>query len=198
MPLTITTTQTDDDLRGLLALQQRNQVRNVPPAVQQEQGFVTLLYSFEQMRRMHDAAPSVIAKDGDAVVGYAITTVPEVRADVPELAALFDLIDTLDYHGQPLGTYPYYVMGQVCVADGYRGQGIFDAMYAHHKALYQNQFRLFITDISARNARSLRAHERVGFRPIHTFHEPTADETWHVVVTPPFALTSRTAMAFGR
>lgn len=181
MPITITTTQTDDDLRGLLALQQRNQVCNVPPDVQREQGFVTLVYTFEQMKRMHDAAPSVIAKDGDTVVGYAITTVPDVRNDVPELAALFDLIDTLDYQGLPLGTYPYYVVGQVCVADGYRGQGIFDALYAHHKALYQNRFRLFITDISARNARSLRAHERVGFRSIHTFHEPTANETWHVV-----------------
>ncbi|MEZ0611578.1 N-acetyltransferase family protein [Fibrella sp. WM1] len=182
MPISITTTQTDDDLRGLLALQQRNQVRNVPPELQQQQGFVTLVYSFEQMKRMHEAAPSVIAKDGDEVVGYAITAVPQVRPFVPELGTLFDLIDSLDYEGKPLGTYPYYVVGQVCVASGYRGQGLFDAMYAHHKTLYQAQFRLFITDISARNARSLRAHERVGFRSIHTFHEPAANEIWHVVV----------------
>lgn len=182
MPVTITTTQTDDDLRGLLALQQRNQVRNVPPEVQQEQGFVTLVYTFEQMKQMHEAAPSVIAKDGDEVVGYAITVVPQVRPLVPELGTLFDLIDTLDYEGKPLSQYSYYVVGQVCVANGYRGQGLFDALYAHHKALYHDRFQLFITDISARNARSLRAHERVGFRSIHAFHEPAANETWHVVV----------------
>ena len=178
----ITTTQTDDDLRGLLALQQQNQVRNVPLAVQQEQGFVTLTYTFEQMKKMHESAPSVIAKDGDVVVAYAITTVPAVRHHVPELAALFALIDTLPYGGKPLAEYPYYVVGQVCVAAGYRGQGIFDALYAHHKALYSGQYRLFITDISARNTRSLRAHERVGFRSVHTFHEPTANESWEVVV----------------
>jgi GNAT superfamily N-acetyltransferase len=182
MPVTITTTQTDADLRGLLALQQRNQVRNVPPDVQREQGFVTLVYTFEQMRLMHEALPSVIAKDGDEVVGYAITTVPEMRPHVPGLEALFALFDTLDYNGKPLNTYPYYVVGQVCVADGYRGQGIFDAMYAQHRALYSDRYQLFITDISARNTRSLRAHERVGFRSIHSFHEPTANETWHVVV----------------
>ncbi len=182
MPVSITITQTDDDLRGLLALQQRNQVRNLSPDEQREQGFVTLTYTFEQMKRMHEAAPTVIAKDGDEVVAYAITTVPDVRADVPELAALFDLIDTLPYEGKPLAEYPYYVVGQVCVDSRYRGQGLFDGLYAHHKALYQDRYRLFITDISARNARSLRAHQRVGFRSIHSFHEPTANETWEVVV----------------
>ena len=182
MPIAITTTKTDDDLRGLLALQQRNQVKNVPIEVQQEQGFVTLTYTFEQMKRMHDAAPSVIAKDGDEVVAYAITAVPEVRNDVPELTVLFELIDTLPYQGKPLAQYLYYVVGQVCVGAGYRGQGVFDALYAHHKALFQDKYRLFITDISARNVRSLRAHERVGFRSVHSFHEPTANETWEVVV----------------
>ena len=180
--ITITTTQTDDDLRGLLALQRGNQVKNVPPEVQKEQGFVTLLYTFEQIKRMHDAAPSVIAKDGDTVVGYAITTLPDVRADIPELESLFGLIDVIEYEGKPLGQYSYYVVGQVCVGDGYRGQGIFDAMYAHHKTLFQDRYRLFITDISARNGRSMRAHERVGFRAVHTFHEPAANESWAVVV----------------
>ena len=178
----ITTTQTDDDLRGLLMLQQRNQVRNISPEEQREQGFVTLTYTFEQMKRMHEAAPSVIAKVGDEVVAYAITTVPEVRADVPELAALFDLIDTLPYAGKPLATYPYYVMGQVCVDARYRKQGLFDALYAHHKLLHENRYRLLITDISARNTRSMRAHERVGFRSVQSFYEPTANETWEVVV----------------
>ncbi|WP_375446115.1 GNAT family N-acetyltransferase [uncultured Fibrella sp.] len=182
MPVTITTTKTDDDLRGLLALQQRNQVRNLTPEQQQEQGFVTLVYSFEQMKRMHDAAPTVIAKDGDEVVAYAITTVPSVRADVPELATLFSLFDTLTYEGKLLSEYAYYVVGQVCVDARYRGQGIFDKLYAYHKALYQHQYRLFITDISARNTRSLRAHQRVGFKSIHAFHEPDANETWEVVV----------------
>ena len=182
MTMTITTTKTNDDLRGLLALQRRNQVRNLSPHEQREQGFVTLTYTFEQMKRMHEAAPSVIAKVGDEVVAYAITTVPEVRDDVPELAALFNLIDTLSYEGKPLATYPYYVVGQVCVDVRYRGQGLFDALYAHHKSLYQNRYRLFITDIAARNSRSIRAHERVGFKSVHSFHEPTANETWEVVV----------------
>ena len=72
---------------------------------------------------MNQAAPSIIAKDGDNVVGYALTMLPEFGTDVPELLPLFALIDTLSYKDKPLASYNWYVMGQVCVAEGYRGSG---------------------------------------------------------------------------
>ncbi len=180
--LTITTAQTEADLRGILALQQQNLVRNLAPNVQQQQGFVTLQYTLAQMQQMHEAGPGIIAKDGETVVGYALVTLPEIRQAVPELGSLFDQIDALSYQNKPLSQFPYYVMGQVCVADGYRGQGIFDRMYQHHRDTYQSRYQLLITDISARNTRSIRAHERVGFRSIARFHETTAGEDWMVVV----------------
>lgn len=180
--LTITTAKTEADLRGILALQQQNLVRNLAPDVQQQQGFVTLQYTLLQMQQMHEAGPSVIAKDGETVVGYAITSASETRAFVPELGTLFDQIDALTYQNKPFNEFPYYVMGQVCVANGYRGQGIFDTMYAHHKTAYQTHYQLLITDIAARNTRSVCAHERVGFRPIARFYEAVAGEEWIVVV----------------
>ena len=178
----ITTAQTTADLEGILALQQRNLSRNVPPDVQREQGFVTLQYTLPQMQKMHELGPSVIAKDNGSVVGYAITAMPGIRPFIPELETLFEMLNTIQYEGKPLSHYSYYVVGQVCVADSYRGSGLFDQLYNHHRAVYSDQFRLFITDISARNTRSLRAHERVGFQPVHYFHEPGADEEWALVV----------------
>ena len=180
--LTITTAQTEADLRGILALQQQNLKRNLSDDVQADQGFITLQYTLEQMHKMHEAAPSVVAKDGEMVVGYALVTTPDMRQFIPELGTLFDQIDTITYQDKPLNVFPYYVMGQVCVADGYRGQGVFDALYAHHKTTYQTRYQLLITDISTRNTRSFRAHERVGFRPVARFHEATAGEEWIVVV----------------
>lgn len=180
--ITTTLARTDDDLRGILTLQQQNLVRNLPPDVQAGQGFVTLQYTLDQMQQMHALGPSVITKDGERVVGYAITATPDTRTFVPELGSLFDQIDTLNYDGQPLSQFPHYVMGQVCVADGYRGQGLFDRMYQHHRQCYSDRYRMLITDISARNTRSMRAHERVGFQPLHHFHEPGAGETWVLVV----------------
>lgn len=180
--MTIATAQTEADLQGILILQQANLRQNLPTAVAADQGFITLQYTLDQMRQMHQSGPSIVAKDGDMVVGYAVTTLPETRQFVPELASLFDQIETLTYAGRPVRDYAYYVMGQVCVADGYRGQQLFDRMYQHHRDTYGNRYQLLITDISGKNTRSLRAHTRVGFEPLNRFYEPTAGEEWVVVV----------------
>ncbi len=180
--VTITLAETDADLQGILALQQANLRRNVSADTVASQGFVTLQYTLAQMQQMHQFGPSVVAKDGDTVVGYVITTLPQTRQFVPELSTLFDQIDALPYQGRLLSTYAYYVAGQVCVAEGYRGQALLDRMYQHHRTVYSNRFQLFITDISTLNTRSLRVHERIGFQVVARFYEPTAAEEWVVVV----------------
>ena len=177
----VTLAQTDADLRGILALQQQNLTRNLPIEVQQQQGFVTVEHDPDVLRQMNEAAPHVIAKDGETVVAYALSMLPQFRASVPELIPMFALLDSLSYAGKPLGEQPYYVMGQICVDAKYRGQGIFDKLYHHHRATYSNQYSVFVTDISERNTRSFRAHERVGFRPIHSFYDASLNESWIVV-----------------
>lgn len=179
--MTITTVQSDADVQGILALQQANLRKHVSLDVQLDQGFVTVEHDPAVLTRMNQAAPSIIAKDGNRVVGYALTMLPEFSDDVPELVPLFSLLDSVSYAGEPLSSYAYYVMGQVCVADGYRGQQVFDRMYKHHQEVYGDRFRLLITDISANNTRSLRAHARVGFEELHAFHDSTIGETWVVV-----------------
>ena len=131
---------------------------------------------------MNQVAPSIIAKDGEVVVGYALTMLPDFKTEVPELLPLFDSIDGLQYQGKPVEAYSYYVMGQVCVSDGYRGQQLFDRMYQHHRDVYGDRYQLLVTDISERNTRSMRAHTRVGFEPLHSFHDSALGETWVVVV----------------
>ncbi|GAB3776128.1 hypothetical protein GCM10028818_21220 [Spirosoma horti] len=180
--MTITTVQSEADVQGILTLQQANLRKNVPAEVQLAQGFVTVEHDPTVLLRMNQAAPSIIAKEGDKVVGYALTMLPEFGTDVPELLPLFSLINSLSYAGKPLSGYAYYVMGQVCVADGYRGQRVFDRMYQHHQEVYSDRFQLLITDISATNTRSLKAHARVGFEAIHDFHDSTIGETWVVVL----------------
>ncbi|WP_420146765.1 GNAT family N-acetyltransferase [Spirosoma sp.] len=177
----ITTVQSEADVQGILTLQQANLRKNVPPSVQLDQGFVTVEHDPNVLLRMNQAAPSIIAKDGDTVVGYALTMLPEFGSDVPELLPLFNLIDTLTYQEKSIQTYQWYVMGQICVAEGYRGQQLFDRMYQHHREVYGNRYQLLITDISANNMRSLRAHARVGFGSIHEFYDPAIGETWVIV-----------------
>ena len=71
-------------------------------------------------------------------------------------------------------------MGQICIHKNYRGQGLFDALYQKHRTLHETEFDCLITSISTRNHRSLRAHERVGFKILNTYKETT--EEWVTVV----------------
>lgn len=174
-------TETDQDLRDILDLQRQNLVGNLPADVQAREGFVTLQYTLAELQQLHAAAPSIIARADGRLVGYALAAAPAVRGLVPPLDELFALVETLPYHGRPLADYPYYLMGQICISDGYRGLGLFDELYQAHRATYSSQYQLLVTDIAARNARSLRAHQRVGFQPLHRFHDPASEQEWVVV-----------------
>ncbi|GAB3763213.1 GNAT family N-acetyltransferase [Spirosoma pomorum] len=179
--ITITTVQSAADVQGILTLQQANLRQNVSVDDQSAQGFVTVNHNPDVLTRMNQVAPSVIAKDGAKVVGYCLTMLPEFANDIPELLPLFESINQIAYQGKPLREQAYYVMGQVCVDAGYRGQRIFDRMYHHQQEVYGGQYKLLVTDISEKNTRSQRAHERVGFRPLETFYDSTLGENWIVV-----------------
>jgi GNAT superfamily N-acetyltransferase len=168
-----------EELQQILRIQQENLLENIDDSEMRSQGFVTLHHDLETLERMHQLAPSVIIKDSDIVVAYALTMLKECRHLIPDLEPMFALLDKLSWKNKPLNSYRFYVMGQVCVAKAYRGQGLFEQLFEYHKKIYQSQFDLFVTEISVRNHRSLRAHEKVGFKTIHT-HRDNLDE-WVVV-----------------
>lgn len=178
----ITTVKSDDDVRGILALQQKNLKKNLTPEQIQSQGFVTVEHEYAVLKAMNDAQPSVIVKDGDTVVGYCLAMLPKFRNDVPELKILFDSIDEIDYDGQTIKDFNYVVMGQVCVGEGYRSMGFFDGMYQKLREELSAKFEMCVTDISTNNTRSLKAHTRVGFIPVKDFEDKNLNEVWRVVV----------------
>jgi ribosomal protein S18 acetylase RimI-like enzyme len=71
-------------------------------------------------------------------------------------------------------------MGQICIEKEYRGKGIVPMLYNKHKEIYSSQYDFILTEISTRNIRSLKAHEKIGFKTIH-YHRDQLDE-WAVVI----------------
>jgi len=179
MPFYTTTVSSDQELQQILQLQQQNLLTNVSAETQQQQGFVTLRHTLPVLQQMHALAPSVIAKDGEALAGYALTMPQECRVIVPDLEPMFRSFEETIWRGHPLSEYKFYVMGQICVGEPWRGQGLFDALYHQHRTSYGNLYDCIVTEIATRNLRSIRAHERVGFKTIHV-HRDELDE-WAVV-----------------
>lgn len=179
--LQYTTARTEQDLQGILSLQQANLAINLSPDEIASQGFVTVVHSPEDLRRMNEIEQHVIAKDGDRVVAYLIAMTPASKADIPVLIPMFDTFDSVSYHGRPISAFQYMVVGQVCVDKAYRGQGVLAATYAEYKRQFEMRYDFAITEIATRNPRSLRAHEKIGFSEVHRFVAPNKEE-WSIVV----------------
>jgi GNAT superfamily N-acetyltransferase len=179
----LTTVSTPDDVSGILDLQARNLASALTPHAIASQGFVTVRHDESVLRRMNEETPSIIAKAGGRVVAYALVMPRGFADDVPILRPLFEMLATLAWHGAPLRDNPrWFVMGQICVAEGYRGSGIFDGLYRTMAERYGTEFDFTVTEVAARNTRSLRAHERVGFQTLHVYSDQTTCEEWHVIV----------------
>ncbi len=170
--------QSEHDLADVLALQRESRAPT-------RDGFVTVQHTLEVLRAMHALAPSVIARgDGGELAGYALMMPRQTRALLPILEPMFVKLDALE-----LGER-WYVMGQIAVAPAFRGTGVFDALYAEHRRQYAGRFDRVITEVATRNGRSMRAHERVGFRTLLTYRDAT--DEWALIgwdfVEPPRAV----------
>ena len=136
------TVSTAAEVRQILDLQARNLPASLSPETMATQGFVTVRHDPAVLQRMNEATPAVIAKAGSEVVGYALVMPREFASEVPVLQPLFDLLDTLSCNGAPLRGNPrWFVMGQICVAEGYRGTGIFNGLYRSLMNTYRGQYR---------------------------------------------------------
>ncbi len=182
MAISFTVITTDDEIEQVLALQQRNLNKNISAETAQNQGFVTVVHNFDLLSRMNAAEGQIIAKDGAKVVGYALVMPTSFQDDIPVLKAMFEMLDNLSYEGKLIKDYAYYAMGQICVAEEYRGMGVFDGLYALHKERLGGKYDLCVTEIAKRNTRSMAAHQRVGFQVIHEYFDTTYPELWEVVL----------------
>jgi ribosomal protein S18 acetylase RimI-like enzyme len=177
------TVGTEAEIRQIADLQAANLASALTPEAIATQGFLTVRHDWDVLARMNRAAPGVVAKDGDRVAGYALVMPREFAADVPILAPLFRMLETLSWRGLPLrDSRRWFVMGQICVAEAYRGRGIVDGLYRAMADAYRDRYDFTVTEVAARNTRSLRAHARAGFETLERYADPTTGEDWHVIV----------------
>lgn len=181
MSVTYTRASNAAHIEQILALQARNHVANVSVQQMTAQGFVTVRHDPAALGAINAAFPAVIAIADEGVVGYCLIMNPEVSDAVPILAPLFAEIAGLSWNGAPVRARRWCVMGQTCVAEAYRGMGVFDGLYAELFAACRGTFDVVVTEIAERNARSIRAHARVGFERLSVYADAMTGETWHIV-----------------
>ncbi|MEM6379009.1 MAG: GNAT family N-acetyltransferase [Bacteroidota bacterium] len=172
--------QDPSELQGILDLQVINLKQSLSAKKRQAEGFLTVKYDFEFLDLMHQQQGHIVTIDQGKVVAYALSMPKLLGVAISILDPMFERLDKLHYRGQALNQSTYYIMGQVCIAENYRGQGIFQQLYQGHKDCFQNDFDYCITMVSIKNRRSIRAHQKVGFKTIHAFSDKTDD--WEIIL----------------
>ena len=177
--LTAKLATTDQELLQLAALSNANRSDNISAEEKATEGFVSWVYTPDILRTINAIAPSVIVMDEGALAGYAITLTSECLHAYPAAAHTYNHVLPLHFKGRALGEQRFYLMGQICVAKAWRGQGIVGALYNGHRQYYSPQFDALVTEISMANPRSLKAHQKIGFETIDRHFENGHD--WAVV-----------------
>jgi L-amino acid N-acyltransferase YncA len=167
------------DLEGILALGQRNHARSVAADLWATDGFVTMEYTVAQLQSMCGPYHHVLAWSGDAVVGYALVMLKEHWAAFPLLYDMFQKIEGGAIAGKPMRELRYFVMGQVCIDQAFRGQGMFGMLYDKLRQQMRGDFDAVITEVSDKNGRSMGAHRAVGFKNIALQDEVPSE--WNVI-----------------
>jgi predicted RecB family nuclease len=75
----ITRVKTEADIIGIRDLQALNLKQNITAEEASSQGFLTAAYTIEYLQQMNSFSPSIIAKDGDKVVGYSLVSTKETK-----------------------------------------------------------------------------------------------------------------------
>ena len=179
--MTITTSQTDEDLLQILELQKRNLAKNLSQEEIDREGFVTVSHSFEDLKKMNGYEQSIIAKEGNTVVAYLLAMTEKSKHDIPVLVPMFEVFNTITYNEKKISAYHYLVVGQVCVGKGFRGKGVLDNCYQAYKKAFGKKYDFAITEIAQKNIRSLKAHHRVGFKTVHQYTDFNGID-WDIVL----------------
>lgn len=172
---------TTNDLEMIIELQQQNLPSNLSKTEIASQGFVTVSHSLADLQKMNGYEKSLVIKDHDKVVGYILAMTQQSKQDIPVLVPMFDIFDTILYHNKTVSSYKYLVVGQVCVAKDYRGQGLLDEAYKAYRTIFRSRYDFAITEIATANQRSLNAHRRIGFSELHRYTDATGIE-WSIVI----------------
>jgi ribosomal protein S18 acetylase RimI-like enzyme len=171
---------TDQHFEQILQLQRENLFSAISAERQPQQGFVFAEHNLPLLKRFAEELPQVIALSNDQVVGYNLGMPVSMRNEIASLVPMFDEFDRCEYKGKPLASYRYMVGGQVCVHKDFRGHGLLSKLYQETKNRLPSGYQLCVTEVAARNAAGINAHQKMGFEVVSAYHD--GKELWKIVI----------------
>jgi L-amino acid N-acyltransferase YncA len=157
-----------DDFEKMVPLQNQNLATALSDD-QKSDGFLSAAFTAEQFKRMSESVAVVVALDATDVIGFVCASTAEFNSSSPLPAAMIARFPEVMIGTQRLDKLKSFVAGPVCVDKNYRGQGVFEGLYAE---LFENspvEYQVALALISTANPRSVRAHAKLGMEVVDSF-----------------------------
>jgi GNAT superfamily N-acetyltransferase len=171
---------TEQHFQQILQLQKQNLFSVISEEEQAQQGFVFAEHTEPLLKMMASQLPQVIAISNSKVVGYNLALPLSMKYEIPSLIPMFAAFERSEYKGKPLSSYKYVIGGQVCVDKDFRGQGLLSKLYNETRKRVIPEHQFCVTEVSERNVVSLKAHLKMGFEVINTYHDEK--EPWQILL----------------
>ncbi len=164
----------DVELHEILSLQEANLPENLSEEEKIAEGFITVKHTFALLKEMNEVCKHTIATIEDKVIGYALSMDYNFGDKIPILKPMLNEIDSIIEQKNS-----YIIMGQICIAKDYRRKGIFRGLYQAMKRFITTTYAKIITEVDAKNKRSITAHKAIGFKELKRYRAD--DREWILV-----------------
>jgi hypothetical protein len=171
---------TENDVAGILLLQEKNLLCNLSEEERQTGGFIILKSDPTDLKKFINENDVAIAKIGDKIIGYLISLSQKNCDQISFLKLLTDKASKLSYNNKPLNEYSWCVFAQIAIDKDFRGLGINELLHLEIKKELEGKYDLAVTDIAESNQRSLHVHlNKRGYKEISRYE---TDGFWWIVV----------------
>lgn len=149
-----------DAFDGTLALLKANHVSSLSEA-EKKDGFVTTNMTLEQMTALITEENGVtVALDGDRVVAFALAAPWKFWSQWPFFRNMIRILGDYSFEGVTLTEANSYQYGPICIDRDYRGQGLFERVFAASLRTMEDRYPIMVTFVNQANPRSYAVHSR--------------------------------------
>ncbi|MEO5788815.1 GNAT family acetyltransferase [Gelidibacter sp.] len=161
---------TQDDIKGILSLQEKYLYRNLTDQ-EREKGFVTTPFTIPQIEEIIQQNGIFIAEnEDDGIIAYAFAGSWSNFEQWEIFIYIVSRFPQLSFHGNHITTENSFQYGPVCIDERYRGRGLLNQIFEEMRLEFLKKYPISITFINKINVISEKAHtKKLGWEIIDEF-----------------------------
>ncbi len=166
----ITRTGTQNDINGIIALQEKYLYRNLNET-DRKKGFVTTPFTIPQIEEIIKQNGIFIAEnDKNDLVAYAFAGSWSYFEQWEIFNYMVSRFPQLSFHGNQITTENSFQYGPVCIDERYRSKGLLNQLFEEMRIEFLKKYPISITFINKINVISEKAHtKKLGWEIIDEF-----------------------------